>query len=259
MFLVGRDARNEALSPPLRQLAGDGHEFANHSFGHQVGYNFMHPDLLSKDFDDAEIAIQSISGKRPIGFRAPSFQFSEEIHKELIARDYLYDSSKFPTFFGPIARVFHFSSSSMSREERHLQKHMFGKFSDGFTTLKPHYLPPGAKLLEFPISTFPVIRSPVHMTYVNFIADLGNKIGELYFQTALKTMRISSLPFTLLLHATDFLGSDDGLQLGFLPGMKGTVDKKLMRLERLIGSFVQNYHVDSLEHHAKANFQSSTS
>ena len=137
-FVVGQDAALEKNHAALRSLADAGHEIGNHSFNHEPWLHLYSPEEISEEFSRAEQAIETATGERTVGFRGPGFSFSEQVLKELATRRYWYDASTFPTFLGPIARLYYFFSSNLSKQERADRKQLFGKMSEGFRPLRPY-------------------------------------------------------------------------------------------------------------------------
>lgn len=92
------------------------------------------------EFEKSEEAIENVTGVRTTGF-GPGFSLSPAVIEVLGERGYEYDCSTLPTFAGPLARAFYFlKSPKMSAEEKEKLKKLFGNFSDGFQTLKPHFV-----------------------------------------------------------------------------------------------------------------------
>ncbi len=190
--VVGRDAECAALQNLMGEITAAGHEIGNHSYDHRIDIHRWSKSEIRDDFDRSEAAIGAATGATPVGFRGPSFRISDEVRRELIRRDYRYDSSIFPTVVGPLARAVHFSASTLSADQKTQQKDLFGKFSDGFQPLRPHqWRSLEGTLLEIPVTTFPFLRLPVHMTYIHFIADQSETLAAHYFRLAVRTCSTS--------------------------------------------------------------------
>ncbi len=233
--VVGRDAECAALQNLMGEITAAGHEIGNHSYDHRIDIHRWSKSEIRDDFDRSEAAIGAATGATPVGFRGPSFRISDEVRRELIRRDYRYDSSIFPTVVGPLARAVHFSASTLSADQKTQQKDLFGKFSDGFQPLRPHQWPSlEGTLLEIPVTTFPFLRLPVHMTYIHFIADQSETLAAHYFRLAVRTCSTRNIPFSFLLHASDFIGRNDIMCPRFLPGMKRVHEEKLKRMRATI-------------------------
>ena len=149
-FIVGQDAALEKNHAAIRSIHDAGHEIANHSFNHEPWLHLYSRDEIVEEFEKTENAIESVTGTRPVGFRGPGFSLSPTVIEVLGERGYEYDCSTLPTYIAPIARAFYFlKSPKMGAEEKEKLKTLFGKFSDGFQTLKPHFVETAGKTDEF--------------------------------------------------------------------------------------------------------------
>lgn len=136
-----------SLAEKYGSLIGDisdrGHEIASHGYSHTTLY-----DLDEEKFEDEIVRtndiLKSITGKDPIGFRAPTFSINNSTRwalRVLIRQGYKYDSSIFPIKTGlygvPDAPV-----SIYKPSENDLSKH-----------------DPKGRLIEFPPSVIRVGRN----------------------------------------------------------------------------------------------------
>ena len=101
-FVCGRDV--PAHTAILREIVDLGHEVANHSNGHQMGYARLSPSEKAADIAAAHDLITSATGQRPVGFKSPGFSFSPDLLTVLRDLDNLYDSSLLPTPWAPLLR-----------------------------------------------------------------------------------------------------------------------------------------------------------
>jgi len=163
VFVVGQDAVLEKNHDAIRSLAEAGHEIANHSFHHEPWLHLYTRAQLEKEFSDTEQSIEKLTGEKPIGFRGPGFSLSDEVLRTLMRRGYVYDCSTFPTYLGPIARLYYFFKSSLSQAEKEDRKELFGKARDGFQTNDVYeWNWRGRRLIELPVTTMPLMKSPIH-------------------------------------------------------------------------------------------------
>jgi polysaccharide deacetylase family protein (PEP-CTERM system associated) len=85
----------------VKEIAGGGHELASHGHAHDLVYNLT-PEQFREDIRKSKETIESITGKKIYGYRAPSFSITKESLWALdILKDegYTYDSSIFPVSF----------------------------------------------------------------------------------------------------------------------------------------------------------------
>lgn len=219
-FIVGRDAEVPSYHGLLRSLAARGHEIGNHSFFHEPWICKRTESEINDELARAEDAIESATGEVPRGFRGPGFASSDEMTKVLCRRGYLYDASSLPTFIGPLARAYYLRASNMSEDDLKDRDLLFGSFSDGFRKNVPYFVRAnGATLLEIPVTTMPILRIPIHLSYVLYLAGVSPALALAYFRTALALCRITGTPPSILLHPLDFLTVRECPELAFFPAM----------------------------------------
>jgi polysaccharide deacetylase family protein (PEP-CTERM system associated) len=71
-FVLGMTARNHHDS--VRELASRGHDIAAHGFDHRPVFS-QRPDEFRCDVERSLELISSLTGQRPVGYRAPGFSF----------------------------------------------------------------------------------------------------------------------------------------------------------------------------------------
>ncbi len=253
-FVVGQDAALEKNAGAFRALGSEGHEIGSHSFRHEPWLHLYSRSELEEELASAETHIERATGKRPIGFRGPGFSFSRETLEILSHRGYLYDASTFPTFIGALARAYYFwKSDNLTEDEKEKRKGLFGKFSDGFQPLRPYRWGEGEGLLEIPVTTMPIFRTPIHLSYVLYLSRFSKPAAELYFRTALALCRLRGVQPSLLLHPLDFLGKDKVPQLSFFPGMDLDTRDKLAFFDTLVGYIKNSFEPITMEKHARSS------
>ena len=252
-FIVGRDAALEQNREALQSIADAGHEIGNHSFHHEPWLHLYSPAQIAEELTRTEGAIVAATGRRPTGFRGPGFSFSPELLAQLARRGYDYDASTFPTFLGPVARLYYFFTSSLSREELADRKQLFGKFSEGFRSLRPYVWKEFDRpLIEIPVTTMPLLKFPIHLSYLLYLGQYSPFVAAAYFRLALLLCRITRIEPSILLHPLDFLGCDDERDLAFFPAMGMPAAKKLAIAERALDQLTASYEVVTMSQHAAA-------
>ncbi len=252
VFVVGRDADNPVNAAALRRLVDDGHEIGNHSYNHEPWLHLYSDAEIEQEFDQAERAIESATGQRPVGFRGPGFSFSPAVLNSLQRRGYQYDCSTFPTWLGPMARMYYFFRSGLGRSERDKRGALFGSFAEGFRSLKPYqWSLPAGPLVEVPVTTMPVFRVPIHASYILFLARWSEGLARLYFRTALRLCRLTGVQPSILLHPLDVLGCDDESELSFFPAMDLPSEKKLRVMRDMIHALNRGFEVMPMRDHVR--------
>ncbi len=251
-FVVGQDAALEKNREAIAAIAAAGHEIANHSFSHEPWLHLYSPKELIEEFEKTEAALENVTGTRPVGFRGPGFSLSPAVLDVLAERGYEYDCSTLPTFIAPLARAFFFiRSPNVSDEERGKLKKLFGKFSDGFRTLRPHFIESaGRSIVEIPVTTFPIVKTPIHASYLMFLFRFSPILARAYWKMAVTTCRLTGIQPSLLLHPLDFLCGDDVDGLKFFPGMNVPSVQKLEFLDYAIGLLTDRFDIVSMREHA---------
>lgn len=246
VFIVGRDARTPAGREAIRAFFDAGHEIASHSLDHRFDLARLHPEEIETDLRRAAEEIASVVGSTPRGFRSPSFGVSAALHRVLSDRGYLYDASLLPTAFGPILRRYHHRSKEGQVGER---QEIFGPASDGLLPLEAFaWVHRDFSMREIPVTTVPLLRAPMHMSYLHAIGSMARPAADFYLRSGLALCRWRRLPVSFLIHPPDVLDSEDAPSISYLPGMsvpwREKVDLVRRSLSRIIDGRVVQSHGD---------------
>jgi peptidoglycan/xylan/chitin deacetylase (PgdA/CDA1 family) len=253
VFVVGQDAALEKNRAALHSIAAAGHEIGNHSFHHEPWLQHYSAEQIETEIVSAGDAIADATGIRPRGFRGPGFSLSRSTLETLARHDYRYDCSTFPTYIGPLARAYYFMTAKLSPEERAKRKALFGSVSDGLRPLRTYTWDLGDRtLVEIPVTTFPILKIPIHFSYVLYIATLAGPLALPYFRAALLACRALRIAPSLLLHPLDFLDGDDVSSLAFFPAMKMPRERKLAVLVRALEIYRELFSIVPVGEHASA-------
>lgn len=253
-FIVGQDAAIDGNQGALSLIAPAGHEIGNHSFRHEPWLHLYSKDELVDEFERTEAALENATGTRPKGFRGPGYSLSPTVLEVLAERGYDYDCSTLPTYIAPLARAYYFfRSPEMSDEEREKRKKLFGRFSDGFQRLKPYRWKIGDRAItEIPVTTLPVLKTPIHASYVIYLSTISKLAARAYWRSALAMCRATGTEPSLLLHPLDFLSADDAPELRFFPAMELPVKEKLAFVGEMLARFSDGFDVVPMREHAAA-------
>jgi peptidoglycan/xylan/chitin deacetylase (PgdA/CDA1 family) len=253
VFIVGQDAAQSQNRDALAQIAAAGHEIGNHSFNHDPWLHRYSESEIEQELSRAEHHIEAATGHRPVAFRGPGFSLSEETLRVLLRRRYAYDASTLPSFLGPLARAYYLATGKFDTSQRARLEQLFGDWREGLRPLKPYHWRVGEdRLLEMPVTTFPGVRIPIHLTYVMYLAGVSRQVAAAYFRMALRFCRVSRVEPSLLLHPLDFLGGEDVPSLSFFPSMGLGAQHKRRVLEDCLDALQQHFEVCSLGEHAEA-------
>ncbi len=248
-FIVGRDATVEAHRDLLAEVVRQGHRVANHSFDHKPWLHRFNDIEIADELKRSETAIEEATGVLPRGFRGPGFSFTDEVLRQLSSRSYLYDATTFPNILNPLSRAYYFRTTNLSREEREERAELFGTLRAAFRPNKPFTwkMESGAELTEVPVTTFPGLRTPIHLSYLAYLGAKALPVASAYFRTALTLCRLAGNPPSMLLHPLDFLGSDDDKDLGFFPGMNQVSGRKLELAHHFIDQLQNAFTLGPIE------------
>jgi hypothetical protein len=250
-FIVGQDAAMEKNREALAAISSAGHEIGNHSFHHEPWLHLYSDEQIENELACAEEQIERATGHRPIGFRGPGFSLSHATLRSLARRGYLYDATTLPTFLGPLARTYYFMTAKLSPEERRQRKALFGDFREGLRPIRPYrWQVGGGGLIEIPVTTMPVFKLPIHVSYVLYLNMLVQTLALSYFRTALGLCRLTNTHPSLLLHPLDFLGSDDIRDLAFFPGMGLPSETKLEVVSEILRLLSDQFRLVTVHQHA---------
>jgi hypothetical protein len=152
-----------------------------------------------------------------------------------------------------VARLYYFFSTNLSREQRAERKQLFGKFSEGFRSLRP-YMWSGLErpLIEIPVTTMPLFKLPIHVSYLLYLGQFSPLLAALYFRVALALCRMMRVEPSVLLHPLDFLGADDDQDLAFFPAMGMPAERKLEIVGRALDQLAAHYRIVPMREHAAA-------
>lgn len=257
VFIVGQDAalhKNQAL---LGAIAAAGHEIGNHSFHHEPWLHLYSEQEIATEIALAEASIVKATGQKPVGFRGPGFSLSSTTLQELERRGYLYDATTYPNFANPIIRAYYFTTAKFSPEEKKRRALLGGTFAEGFRPITPYrWQSESRSMIEIPVTTMPILRVPIHLSYLICLALISPALARQYFKTALWLCRLTGTQPSLLLHPTDFLSNDDTKDLAFFPGMNWPSIKKIKLVGEIIDVFRQHFSVVTLRQHAREAAQS---
>jgi len=252
VFVVGQDAVLAANMDALKSLAQAGHEIGNHSFSHEPWLHLYPIQKAEREIEVAEEAIENATGVLPVGFRGPGYSISPDVLRILIQRGYLFDASTLPSFLGPLGRAYYFMRSRLDHVQRQQRKMLFGSLKDGLMPNDPYLWEIGdASLLEIPVTTFPGLRIPFHLSYLLYLSTFSPRAARTYFRSALRLCRLTGTEPSILMHPLDLLGKDDVSTLGFFPGMDLNSETKRQRVHGYLSDLQREFTILPLGQYAR--------
>jgi peptidoglycan-N-acetylglucosamine deacetylase len=252
VFVVGRDLDRDSdvgATHGFRSLPN--HEFANHSFNHLPWLHTMDQTAIEFEIDRTSELIEQRLGSRPLGFRGPGFSCPDSVLRVLATRGFVYDASSFPTSIAPIARMAFMMRSNLNEEQRKQASQLYGGWTSAFKPNRPYQRTvEGHSLWEFPVTVMPLARTPIHFSYVTFLAGFSKLAAKMYFRKAMILCRLTGSVPSLLLHPPDFLGREDDAEMAFFPGMKLARREKLELIRWALTLFSKTFDVKRMIDHA---------
>ncbi len=96
-FVVGADLASGACRDTVAELARAGHEIGNHSEHHLYDLQRRDETTIRDEVATAHARIAEVTGRPPVGFRAPGYGLGASLLSVLEGHGYRYDSSVFPS------------------------------------------------------------------------------------------------------------------------------------------------------------------
>ena len=202
LFMVGNDFKNPDNHAVIRAMSESGHEIANHSMTHPQGFRLLSIEQKEFEISEMENICMQVTGKRPIGFRSPGWNISDDTLPILKRRGYLYDSSINPTILMPLLKFLHwYTMSSTSRENRTTLGHFYYMFAPT-RPYQTSYNRIGVRgrggVIELPLTVTPILRLP-------FWATSLLAIGPGFFKASYSLLKSFESPIQLQFHLSDFV------------------------------------------------------
>lgn len=253
VFVVGADAARDDGARAVAAIAAAGHEVGNHSYEHEPWLHRYERGRLEEELARTEDALEAAGAPRPTGFRGPGYSLSPELVGLLVERGYAYDASTLPTWIGPLARAYYFRSASLSAEQRAEREWLFGSANEGLRPVHPYRwrLDDAGELLELPVTTMPLLRVPMHVSYLLQLHQSSAALARAYFSAALLACRLRGVGPSLLLHPLDLLDANDAARLEFFPGMSLPATEKIKVVDWALSAMARQFTVVGTGEHAR--------
>lgn len=264
VFVVGADAAAADGPEFVQRLVEFGCEIGSHSYEHEPWLHLYSPTQLRDELKRTEDALQAAGAPKPRGFRAPGFAMSPDLMRALVELDYDYDCSVLATWIGPVARQYYLrTNKDLTKAEREDRKALFGSLWDVALPNKPFTWKapccgegatqsPAVQLTELPVTVFPLLRVPIHASYVIYLSGYSVPLAKAYITAALAFCKLTGTQPSLLLHPLDLLDGKDAPGLEFFPGMTMPLGKKREMLDFILDAFNRQYTMVGLAEHAES-------
>jgi hypothetical protein len=253
LFMVGNDFRYPENQGAIRAMAAAGHEIANHTMSHAQGFRLLSPEEKEAELAEMEEWCEKVTGRKPVGFRSPGWNISDDALPILRRRGYRYDSSVFPTALMPLLKFLHWRKA---RGRRRGERTTLGRLKYMTAPVVPYRTDSqtlarrgDSALIEFPLTVTPVLRLPF---YATFLLATGLE----FFRLSYRALRALRRPLQFQFHLSDFVDYDhpdladqvplDGEGVYVPQALHRPLSKKLPLFRKAMDVLVQDYEFKTL-------------
>ncbi len=245
-FLIGKDGEVPEKVAIIERIRDAGHEIANHTYSHPFGFRSLSLDQQRNEIVKGEEVIHKITGKKPIGFKAPGYDMDHLLLQILHERGYSYDSSMMPTFIYPfIMRMNNVFSGGIPRTHgpkwywalapnKPYTPSLRKEWRKELVNKKNLILFDKKKFLEIPSSVVPFFRLPFHATF-------ALRLGYFYFKLAYALNKRRNSPLVYEFHAADLADTISDQRLSHLKNFP--LEKRLKIVEKIIQKIASDYTI----------------
>ena len=206
-FVIGTDLARTASAAKARELASAGHELASHTLSHLYDLTRRDRATVVREIAGNEDAFARVGLARPVGFRAPGYTITDEVFEVLAERDYLYDSSVFPSpvyYAGKSAFIGLTSLAGRTTRSIRDDPRVLLAPAEPYRVGRPYWRR-GRGIVELPVAVTRGLR--VH--YIGTSVAMAGERGAQWLTRSLAGRRVVSLE----LHGIDASDADaDGLR-----------------------------------------------
>lgn len=241
-FVCGRDLPVQAHW--LREMVRHGHEIANHSTWHRTGFARLSAAEKRADIVTTQVLIEEACGQRPSGFKAPGFSFAPDLLAVLAELGFCYDSTILPMPWAPALRSLQRLLSHGEVDGSH-----YGRARHGLAPLHPYQpdmaaphrprpadQPGQPDFWEAPVTTMPLLRLPMHSTFVL-------TAGQPLFDAGMMLVQTKGVPVNYLLHAADVIDAVDDPALASYRFLTTAWSEKRPLYEHMLHSLSEQYEI----------------
>jgi hypothetical protein len=214
-FLIADEARRHPDA--VTRLIDEGHEVASHSMTHHLPFRDLDAEARRVELCDSKVLLEALALQEVTGFRAPRWETSPWLAKELVAAGYRYDSSAYPSILLPFLRA------AVAWRGSRLSHRISGPvWSAAFGPGGLHRIETDSgSLIEVPMCTW--LRLPYYHT-LRFV------LPDWVFRSIRRFAQSRREPVWYQFHAADFLslGADQlDPRIACHPGMQVPLERKL--------------------------------
>lgn len=252
-FAIGEDIeRHPAV---FRAMAAAGHEIANHTARHLRDFSRQPAAIIRSEIERGGDAIAAVTGRPPVGFRAPGYTVTPPVIETLTSLGYCYDASIVPSWsYTALKQAFRVFGRPQYRDFLVVQGVACAGAPRSSYPIAPGQLfaaSPGASLLEIPITTIGPAQFPFIHGLTTRLPEIGQRIVE---RAALRRPFVS-----LAFHDFEFSDAQDtaGLPTSDMtrPHLATPIASRLERLTALVASLKENHAVLTMQNVAAQDME----
>ncbi len=256
LFMVGEDFCQSQNISHIKAVIAEGHEIANHTHTHAQKFRFLSPEEKEGEIAGMEEICQKVTGKRPVGFRSPGWNISDDALPILKRRGYIYDSSVHPTSLTPLLKLMAWFSIQDHSNKLHTtlgsHKYMVAPVSP-YRTNNSLGRSGEDDFVEHPVTVVPFIRLP-------FFATFTLATGYSLFKTSYRILKALKWPIQYQFHLSDFVDYAHPDLIDQVPTGKGvyipqalrtSLQNKMDLFKRVLDLLASDYTFTTLESWAR--------
>jgi hypothetical protein len=237
LFAVGEDLEHDGNARALAGVVGKRVVVENHSFGHRYDLTRLSAREIEWEIEEGARVIERVTGRRPVGFRAPGYTVDDGVFNALEAVGVEFDSSVFPCPSYYLAKAAVMGGMRLGgRKSRSVldTPRVLGAPVRPYRPGERWYARAAGQgrarsFVELPIQVTRGARLPFIGTMVGLAGTVGAK--------ALAWTCVGEPLVNLELHAMDFLEVGDGLSAlaPFQPELRTPLAQRLEALSAALG------------------------
>ena len=135
-FFITSRGLTQSAKKTIKLIDEKGHEIASHSFSHDYKLSLKTVDEIVEDLNENSKFILEIINKKPVGFRAPGYNVTNNLLTALRELDFVYDSSLLPSPFYYFAKK---TILILKQLSKHPSKSIITSMKQAFGGWKPYY------------------------------------------------------------------------------------------------------------------------